>query len=315
MNKEYRFSAQELETQLDSLSEKKITQIFVSDTHITTNKKRLLDLLKKIEKKASSVFFDFTIDYALLDAEILQALTSIFASIRIPLNFSYDKKLLQKKINLCNDYEIVYGFMLDFSASENLTFKNFRENLDFIISLYPNHLYFTHEDFQLTRILSSFDKDKIVKIQNACEAFYTYGRAVPWFLSVLKVLKINSTAFFTDFAEWQLCNNCSTKTGIDFSVLAHEEIEKMQLSFLELKCEEKNVLSLFSAISDVVKLNGAFSRIIADDKETVLDLHYHPEDLFSQDVLDLHFFADNVCMEENTYRVFLSNEGPTFEVV
>ena len=98
------------------------------------------------------------------------------------------------------DYEIVYGFMLDFSSSENLTFKTFRDSLDFIISLYPNHLYFNNEDFQPTRILSSFDKDKIVKIQHACEAFYTYGRAVPWFLSVLKALKINSTAFFTDFS-------------------------------------------------------------------------------------------------------------------
>ncbi|MBE6350887.1 MAG: hypothetical protein E7062_09115 [Spirochaetaceae bacterium] len=315
MNKEYRFSAQELETQLDFLSEKKITQIFVSDTHITTNKKRLLDLLKKIEKKAPSVFFDFTIDYGILDGEILQALTSVFASIRIPLTLSYDKKLLQKKINLCNDYEIVYGFMLDFSSSENLTFKTFRDSLDFIISLYPNHLYFNNEDFQPTRILSSFDKDKIVKIQHACEAFYTYGRAVPWFLSVLKALKINSTAFFTDFAEWQLCNNCSIKTGVDFSVLPHEEIEKMQLAFLELKCDEKKVLPLFHVIADVVKLNGAFSRIISDEKESILDLHYHPEDLFSQDVLDLHFFADNVCMEENTYKVLLSDEGPAFELV
>ena len=59
MEKEYKFSADELESQIKTLSQKGITELYVCDNLISSDKKRILTLLTKISEYAPEVFVSF----------------------------------------------------------------------------------------------------------------------------------------------------------------------------------------------------------------------------------------------------------------
>ena len=95
---------------------------------------------------------------------------------------------------------------------------------------------------------------------------------------------------FADFAEWQRCNNCSVDSSFNMNEAEHEEIEKMQLLFLQEKFEEKKKKELFAAVSDIVRLNGAMSRALSDGKECVVETSYSPDDVFSHSAFEIIYF-------------------------
>jgi hypothetical protein len=148
----------------------------------------------------------------------------------------------------------------------------------------------------------------------ACRTFYTAGRAVPWFLSILKPLRIYPSRFFSDFAEWQRVNNCSYKSGFNPEGENHKSIEKMQLLFLDEKYEEKHCHSLISLMHDIVKINGAMSRLAGEGEESLITTSYNPDDLLSEEACDLTAFAENVCMEECKVKIFSNGEYPDYEI-
>ncbi|MDE5776359.1 MAG: hypothetical protein K2H67_05725, partial [Treponemataceae bacterium] len=128
----------------------------------------------------------------------------------------FDKKLFSKKAVLLNDADLVFGFLADFAISPRDSIKFFRERLDFAMTLYPNHIefpqiYSDEREEKCTATFSSQDISYAQRLAFAAEIFYSCGRAVPWFNSVLKPLKISPSNFFSDFAEWQICNNCGFK--------------------------------------------------------------------------------------------------------
>ena len=57
------------------------------------------------------------------------------------------------------------------------------------------------------------------------------------------------------------------------------------------------------------------SRAAGEGEETVLETSYNPEDLLSEEAMDLDGFCENVCMEECKVRVFAGDEGPDFEIL
>ena len=97
--------------------------------------------------------------------------------------------------------------------------------------------------------------------------------------------------------------------------MKHKEIEKMQLLFLEQKCEEKNCSDLFPLVQDIVKINGAMSRLAGEGKEEVIKTSYNPEDLLGPESMDLVSFSENVCMEECSVKIFAGEYGPDFAIL
>ena len=142
----------------------------------------------------------------------------------------------------------------------------------------------------------------------AASVFYTYGRAVTWFLAVLAPLKMTPSKFFQDFAEWQNHNNCSFSSDWKPEQAKHTEIEKMQLAFLKFKYEEKNKPQLFEVVSNVVRLNGAFSRCFGEGEESRLELTYNPDELLSGAAMDIQSFFDNAFMENSTVKVYMGKD-------
>ena len=326
---EYKFKSSELETQIATLQEKGITEFSIHDEAVSKDKRRVLKLINLVAQQAPDVFLSILTDASVIDREVAAAATQIFCSFDIPLlvqskggKLLFDKKFYSNKARLLNDFGLVFGFHLTYAQEEGDSLKLFLDRLDFAVEQYPNHIDFpqtmnTDEEktARVTGFFSAQDIRYARDVSFACRTFYTSGRAVPWFLSVLKPLRIYSSRFFADFAEWQRCNNCDYKSGFVPEAVPHKEIEKMQVLFLEQKYEEKGQHALIPLIKDIVALNGAMSRVAGEGEETDLVTSYNPDDLLSEETMNLVAFCENVCMEESHIRVFAGEEGPVYEVI
>lgn len=338
MEKKYKFSLAELENQIETFAQKGITELCVRDSAVAADKRLVLKLLKNIAENAPQIFVSVLVNASVIDKEILNAAEEIFCSFDIPFECSqkngkllFDKKIYASKSRLLNDFGIVFGFELLYACDYGDSLKSFLERLDFAAAQYPNHIDFPQTQKKLPQ---NSESDWLCKIEPkttglfsakeirfardvafACRTFYTCGRAVPWFLAILKSLRIYASAFFADFAEWQRCNNCDYKSGFEPENENHEALEKMQLLFLESKFEEKNRVELFAAAKDFVRLNGALSRLVAENMEAILETSYNPDDIFGPEACDLENFCENVCMENCKVRIFATKDGPDYEIL
>ena len=325
---EYKFTSSELESQIASFAQKGITEFSIHDPSLAKDKKRLLKIINLIARQAPDVYVSILADACVIDRELAAAATQIFSSFDIPLTVQskggkllFDKKFYSAKARLLNDFGLVFGFFLTYAVCPGDSQKLFLDRLDFALQQYPNHIEFpqlVNTELDPPKVTGTFSAADIRYCRDtafACNTFYTAGRAVPWFLSVLKPLRIYPSRFFSDFAEWQRVNNCSYKSGFDPQTATHKEIEKMQLLFLDQKYEEKNCHNLVTLMQDIVSLNGAMSRLAGEGEESELVTSYNPDDLLSEEALDLLSFAENVCMEECKVHIFAGQEGPDYEVI
>ncbi|MCF0241582.1 MAG: hypothetical protein HUK25_03040 [Treponema sp.] len=290
------------------------------------------ELLKQIiseRRHNENLFTSFFINASCIDAAVCREAQNIFCSFDIPLNpeqkgdkLLFDKKFYAGKANLLNMNNLIFGFCLYYAKDCGDSLKQFMDRFDFALNQYPNHMEFPQlEDSDSAKVSGVFSAQDIRQARNiafACRTFYSCGRAVPWFLFVLKPLRITPSAFFADFAEWQRCNNCDYKSGFNPEKEKHSDIEKMQILFLEQKYEEKGKPQMLNLVCDIVRINGAMSRLLEDSNKTVSEIiiktSYNPDDLFSEEIMNLEAFHENVCMEECSVRLFLTENGPDYEI-
>ena len=291
-----------------------------------STKEELLKFISDMQKKSPDSFTEMEVLPSAIDQKTAALLQELWCSLNIPLESTqknnallFDKKLYSSKAKILNDTGLVFGFTMSFGKPEADTFRAFRDRLDFAVSLYPNHINFPQlEDDRLPRstaFFSSKDLDFARGMAFACHTFYTCGRAVTWFNTILQALKINASSFFSDFDEWQQCNNCSYITDFRPEEHPHLEIEKMQLNFLKEKFEEKHKQHLFPAVTDIIKLNGAFSRLTAENEEAVIETSYNPEDIFSPYAMNITSFVENVTMENCSVKIFFNRDEPDFKIL
>ncbi len=345
-----KFPMERLEKEIELFARKKVPQIFVLDPTFNADRERALKLLKLMAKKLPDAHYQFEVRAECMDKSLAEAFTQLSCSLQIGLqsanpqvlkniNRSFERKNFSRKIALLNDYGLVFGFDLIYGLPGD-TLPSFKDSIDYALSLYPNHLELfrlsvlpgtaLYEDavkfglkfdakppyhVQCSPTFSQSDLLKAEHLAFACNVFYSAGRAVTWFLSLLHPLKIKPSQFFTDFAEWQRCNNCARNTGFDPCTQPHIEIERMQLSFLQFKYEEKKLSYAVPAVRDVVRLNGALSRACGEGEETVLEVSYDPDAIFSGEAMDILAFADEACMENFKVRVFVGSDGPDYEIL
>ena len=312
---------------LRTFSDRGITELSVHDEKVSGDRASLLKLCAAIQKDAPDLFVSLKVRADVLDRQLVVELGKIYCSLEIPLcgsekggSLLLDKKLYSSRAESLNRADLVFGFDMDFGTKTGDTFKLFKDRIDFAATLYPNHIDFPQlEDGspqpRPTGLYSSRDLDFSQSIAFACKTFYSAGRAVPWFNTVTRALKISPSAFFADFAEWQICNNCSRSTGFSPDDTKHEDIEKMQLMFIKEKLEEKHSLMLFDAISDMVRLNGAFSRVAAEGEESIVETAYSPDDILSPFAMDLAKFCDGVTLEPCRVKIFEGEDSPDYKIL
>ncbi len=311
---------------LPRLYDSGITELYIHDRKLSKDRKNLLTLLDLVESRCPDLFLSLPIDIRQIDPPLIERLANLFISIEIPLEGSYkagtlsfDKKVYKAKANLLNNEGLVFGFTMGWGVQEGDSFKSFRDRLDFATSLYPNHIDFPQftnggAEAKATGTYSSKDLDFSRSMAFACRTFYTAGRAVPWFNQIVAALKISPSSLFADADEWQQCNNCSYYTEFVPENAEHKEIERMQLSFLKEKFEEKHKGQLWTAAEDLIRLNGAFSRVVEEGEDSILELSYNPDDLLSPAVYELAKFCDTVTEEPCTVKIFEGQSGPDYKI-
>lgn len=341
-----------LEAELAYFAKLGIERVFVLDPTYNAQRERALSLLGLIEKRARDIHFNFEVRSELLDRELVAAFAKIPCSLQIGLQSSNpealkavnrpaDLKAFSKKIGLLNEADIVFGLDLMYGLPGD-SLSTFRASLDYALGLYPNNL----EIFRLavlpgtalfakkgelslecdaappyhvrsTPKFPKSDLDRAERLASAADIFYTQGRAVTWFLSLLQALKLKPSQFLADFADW-LSSPLNPSGPAEPRLFAegrkpHRAIEKTQIAFCEKKLADKGKGYLVPAVRDIIALNGAWTRAFAEGEESSLELSFHPEDLFSTDAMDLEYFAENACMEHCSVRVISGPDGPDLE--
>ena len=339
------FPAERIEKELDFFALKKIPQVFVLDPTYNADKQRALRILRLIAEKLPGTFFYFEGRAEFIDRELAQAFTAIPCALQIGLQSAHEdvlahvhrtlaKKLFIKNVGILNETGVVFGFDLIYGLPGD-SLSGFRESVDFALSLYPNNL----ETFCLSVLpgtdlcdtaeglglvwektppyhvlrsdrFSEADIARAAQLSQACGLFYNQGRAVPWFNSVLRPLRVKPSVFLSDFGAWY------TKHRSDPSVvntaaacLPHEQIELLQLAFMKEKFTEKNLLSLIPVVEDIIKLNGALSRTQEDGVQRTVRLRYNPDDLMSEYASDIVFFSKNAARGPCTAVTFMTKNG------
>lgn len=317
--KSFDFKINEIENSLECCIDKGITELSIHDDIFASDKRRIEKLFQKAAEIAPDLFISIKINPKIIDSELCK--TFLNAPCSLELDFSsnekgFDKKMFSKKCALLNQASLVFGAQLYYADNQKDTLKLFKDRLDFTVYQYPNHIDFPQtenaEKSMIAKVSGIFSAKDIRYARNisfACRTFYSAGRAVPWFISVLSALKISPSNFFADFSEWQQVNNCDYKSGFVPENAGYEEIEKMQIVFLKMKLEEKHALNLIPVVQDLVCLNGAFSRLVSDGIESIVHTSYNPEDLLGPVSMDLVLFEKDVCMEKCAVQVFINEYG------
>lgn len=346
-NKVRYFPMDRIEKELELFEKEKICQVFVLDPTYNASKKRALELLKIIEKKANGIFFYFEARAEFIDRELAKAFTKIPCALQFGLqsadpeilrhvNRSLNKKLFTKNIAILNEEGVIFGFDLIYGLPKD-NLEGFKKSMDFALSLYPNNL----ETFRLSvlpgtslfetahelgleflsespyNVIKSdtFSAENLAKaeqLSHACNIFYNQGRAVPWFNSIVQAFHEKPSSLIENFSKF-LGNIGIDSKKLDEEFKPHKDIEKLQLEFLEKEFNKRNRQNLLTAAKNIVMLNGAISRVQDEGKEEIISLSYHPDDLASQYATDIQFFAKNCRKFKCNVKIFMTKNGPDWK--
>ena len=75
---EYKFKTSELEAQIETLSQKGITEFSIHDASVAKDKRRVLKIINLIAQYAPDVFVSILTDASVIDREVAAAATQIF---------------------------------------------------------------------------------------------------------------------------------------------------------------------------------------------------------------------------------------------
>ncbi len=338
------FPMERIEKELDYFQRNKVPQVFVLDPTYNASKQRALEMLKLIKKKTPDTFYYFEARAEFIDRQLAKAFAEIPCSLQFGLqsadeevlkkvNRTFNKKTFQKNIGYLNETGVIFGFDLIYGLPGD-TFKGFKSSIDFALALYPNNLELfclsvlpgtdladKAKDLGLTwqkevpylvTDSTSFHSEGIERarsLSSCINFFYNDGRAVPWFMNLIRPLRLRPSEFFTEFEKF-CCQNDIDCESNDF-----EKITQVQIDFISKVYKDRHQEKMIPAATDLISMNNALSLVTAEGKESVLELSYHPDDLMSEYGTDILFFSQNAGRYRNRTRVFGNKNGPDWQVL
>ncbi len=339
-----------IEEEIDLFSRKNVRQVFVLDPTYNARKDRALQMLALIRRKLPDTYFYFEARAEFIDRELANAFSKVRCSLQFGLQSSnetvlnnvhrtFNRKQFVKNIGYLNQTGVVFGFDLIYGLPGD-SYEGFKQSIDFALSLYPNSLELfclsvlpgttLHDEapgFNMVweqvapyHVIESpgFSKDDMAKAADLARAttlFYTHGRAVPWFAAVLHVLKMPSSQFLERFVLWLKKTGKTTLIAENADLLPFGKILDLQVSYITDLLKERSKSMYQELISDCIRMNGALSAFTAEGTETIVQLHYHPDDLMSEYATDLVFFLKNAEKYPNRTKVFNNRGEADWKVV
>ena len=164
-----------------------------------------------------------------------------------------------------------------------------------------------------TKEFTPDDMARAEKLSKACSYFYNAGRAVPWFNSVCRVLKFKPSKLFELFYNQyqEICEQSCAKGYCE----PHEEIQKMQLEFLQWQFKSKNLMRYYVAVEDIIKFYGAISRTTDTGKSESITLNYDAEYVASDYASDIRYFTENLRPKKNRIQTFINKGQVDFKKI
>jgi radical SAM superfamily enzyme YgiQ (UPF0313 family) len=282
-----RFPLQRLEAELHWLVAQKVSQVFVLDSTFNSDRDRAVSILKLIRKIAPDIHFHFEIRSEFLDRRQAELFAAITCSLQIGLQSGtgsvlqgvgrgFDRHDFIARTNLLNETGVIFGFDLIYGLPGD-SLAGFRESIDFALSLYPNHLdifplallpgtklaaraaklalhHLPEPPYTLTDS-PSFPPEELAaaaRLANACDIFYSRGKAVSWFLPMATALGRKPAQLLFDFADY-LESGKATATGE--RELNDDAIFKLQCGFAEKLLTAKKDRKLLLLLLDLIRYN------------------------------------------------------------
>jgi len=279
-----RFSMDRLDAELRHFVKSNVSQIFVLDSTFNQDAQRAKSILRLIKKKAPHIHFHFEVRSEFIDKEMAQLFAQITCSLQIGLQSAdpvvlkgigrvFNRKDFEKRVAMLNEAGAVFGFDLMYGLPGD-TLKGFRESLDFALRQYPNHLdifplailpgtalasrvealglhHLPAPPYTLisTADFSTADMALAAQLANACDIFYSRGKAVAWFNSVVNALKLTPSDFLGQFAEWLAADSNRILQETDLDDI---QVWQMQRRFLQQKFSSKQLNRLLPLVLDLI---------------------------------------------------------------
>jgi radical SAM superfamily enzyme YgiQ (UPF0313 family) len=328
-----RFSLQRIEEELKHFAKSRVSQIFVLDSTFNQDAQRAKTILRMIKKRAPLIHFHFEARSEFIDKEMAQLFAQIICSLQIGLQSSdpsvlkgigrnFNRKDFEKRINMLNETGAVFGFDLMFGLPGD-TLEGFGNSLDFALGLYPNHLdifplailpgtaladraemlglqYLSSPPYTLVSApgFSPADMSSASRLANACDIFYTRGKAVAWFNSVVSATGTTPSLFLTQFGQWL---EKSYGSDVRESDLDDSQIWQLQRSFVTQIFDSKQLKRLLNLALDLVDYHYHYAAALLAavpeplDETCLLQVLEHPGRLadstrlvtFKNEILDI----------------------------
>ncbi len=282
-----RFPLERIKEELQWFVKNRVSQVFVLDSTFNSDRERAAKILKLIKRIAPHIHFHFEVRSEFINREQAELFAAITCSLQIGLQGS-DPAVLKKsgrsfikadfrsKAALLNDTGAIFGFDLIYGLPGD-TLEGFRNSVDFAISLYPNHLdifplallpgtrlaakstelglkHQQYSPYLLTASPTFPEKDMAVarEIAAACDTFYSRGKAVSWFMSVLHLLTIKPSRFLEAFYRFVIKD---VITSEELDRLDDAKIFKLQTGFITELFIEKKLKKLLPIALDMISYN------------------------------------------------------------
>lgn len=232
-----RFSLERLEAELRWFVSHGVSQVFVLDSTFNSDRQRAVSVLRLIRRIAPQIHFHFEVRSEFLDREQAKLFATITCSLQIGLQSgsrgvlqevgrSFDRADFTTKVSLLNEAGAIFGFDLIYGLPGD-SLAGFRESLDFALALYPNHLDIFPlallPGTVLARRAATLGLEHLPappytllaaptfpvaamaeagRLAEACDIFYSRGKAVAWFMSVAAAVKLAPSDLLAAFAAY-----------------------------------------------------------------------------------------------------------------
>lgn len=290
-----RFSLERVEAELRHFAATAVSQVFVLDSTFNQDAGRAKEILRLIREIAPHTHFHFEVRCEFIDGEMAHLFSEITCSLQIGLQSS-DSRVLQQvgrrfnrdrfaaRVALLNRSGAVFGFDLMYGLPGD-SLEGFCRSIDYALSLYPNHLDIfplavlpgtalaaragatglCHLPDPPYTLLSSptfgtTELEEARRLALACDVFYTRGKAVAWFNSVMTALGGRPSSFLAQFGEWLVREKGD---GIAEEALDDAEIWSLQRSYLTFAFGPKRVKRLLGLVLDLVDYHYHYATVMS----------------------------------------------------
>jgi radical SAM superfamily enzyme YgiQ (UPF0313 family) len=310
-----RFSLARLEAELTWFARNRVTQVFVLDSTFNQDLKRAKEVLRLIARIAPHIHFHFEVRSEFIDGELARLFAGINCSLQIGLQSSdpavqkgvrrlFNPADFTSRIAPLNAEGVIFGFDLIYGLPGD-SLQGFRASLDFALSFAPNHLDIfplavlpgtdlaaQADDLGLVRkttppytvtatpTFPAGDMAAAALLAAACDIFYSRGKAVAWFGTVLSPLDLTPAAFLEGFGRLLLEERPGP--SVVEQDYADEEIWQLQRRYLQRLFAGKKLRRLLPAAIDLVDYHYQYAAaLLSPQPELPTDREIEQADLLA----------------------------------